>query len=70
VAIISFHSLEDRPVKRAFADLVSRGLAAEVTRKPVQADDGEVAGNPRSRSAKLRAIRIGESGGGRVGAPA
>lgn len=59
VAIISFHSLEDRPVKRAFADLVSRGLAAELTRKPVAADEAEASRNPRSRSAKLRAARIG-----------
>jgi len=64
IAIISFHSLEDRPVKRGFADLVSRGLATELTRKPVQAKDGEVARNPRSRSAKLRAIRVGA---GKVG---
>lgn len=59
VAMISFHSLEDRPVKRAFADLVSRGLAAELTRKPVVADEAEASRNPRSRSAKLRAVRIG-----------
>lgn len=59
IAIISFHSLEDRPVKHAFADLVSRGLAAELTRKPLQADDAEIARNSRSRSAKLRAIRVG-----------
>lgn len=60
VAIISFHSLEDRPVKRAFADLVSRGLATELTRKPVQASEDEIGENPRSRSAKLRAVRIAE----------
>ncbi len=56
-AVISFHSLEDRMVKQAF-----RGLAASeewqlVTRKPLEADDAEVAANPRSRSAKLRAVR-------------
>jgi 16S rRNA (cytosine1402-N4)-methyltransferase len=58
VAIISFHSLEDRPVKRAFAGLVSGGLAAHVTRKPVEADEAEVSENPRSRSAKLRVVRV------------
>lgn len=58
VAIISFHSLEDRPVKRAFASLVERGTAAALTKKPVQATDDEVRTNPRSRSAKMRVIRL------------
>jgi 16S rRNA (cytosine1402-N4)-methyltransferase len=56
---ISFHSLEDRIVKRAFHDLASPGegapLIAVLTRKPVTASDEEVAANPRARSAKLRA---------------
>ncbi len=53
-AIISFHSLEDRMVKRAFRD----GAAWEVvTRKPVIAGDDETATNPRARSAKLRVAR-------------
>jgi 16S rRNA (cytosine1402-N4)-methyltransferase len=64
VAIIAFHSLEDRPVKRAFAGLVSGGVATALTRRPVEADGSEVSRNPRSRSARLRAIRIG---GGAVG---
>lgn len=55
--IISFHSLEDRPVKRAFLQAQQDGWAERLTRKPVVADDAEVAVNPRSRSAKLRAIR-------------
>ncbi len=54
--IISFHSLEDRRVKRAFADFVGTGKAKFVTRKPVTASQEEVALNPRSRSAKLRVI--------------
>jgi 16S rRNA (cytosine1402-N4)-methyltransferase len=55
LAIISFHSLEDRPVKEAFRD--DPRLTA-VTRKPVTPSDAETAANPRSRSAKLRvAIR-------------
>jgi 16S rRNA (cytosine1402-N4)-methyltransferase len=58
IAIISFHSLEDRSVKHAFADLVKRDLATALTRKPIVASDDELAANPRSRSAKLRAVRI------------
>ncbi len=58
IAIISFHSLEDRMVKRAFAQLLDRGLAERLTRRPVTAGDDEVAVNPRSRSAKLRVIRL------------
>ncbi|MCH2182339.1 MAG: 16S rRNA (cytosine(1402)-N(4))-methyltransferase RsmH [Mariniblastus sp.] len=50
-AIISFHSLEDRMVKNAFAE--DRRLKV-LTKRPLMADAAEVAGNPRSRSAKLR----------------
>lgn len=59
LAVISFHSLEDRICKRAIADLVGRGMASRLTRKPVVATEDEVARNPRSRSAKLRAVRLG-----------
>jgi 16S rRNA (cytosine1402-N4)-methyltransferase len=58
VGIISFHSLEDRMVKRAFAGLAKRGLVTALTRKPVTAGAQEVQANARSRSAKLRAVRI------------
>ncbi len=54
--IISFHSLEDRRVKRAFADFVGTGKAKLITRKPVTASEDEVVLNPRSRSAKLRVV--------------
>lgn len=71
LAAISFHSLEDRIVKRLFKRLAGRPehardsrpqddrvcLAELLTRKPVTASDEEVAQNPRSRSARLRAIR-------------
>lgn len=53
--LISFHSLEDRPVKRLFRD---HDTWDELTRKPVTAADDETAVNPRSRSAKLRAGRL------------
>ncbi|MFA9478357.1 16S rRNA (cytosine(1402)-N(4))-methyltransferase RsmH [Phycisphaerales bacterium AB-hyl4] len=55
--LISFHSLEDRRVKRAFAGWREAGEAELLTRKPVVADDAERDANPRSRSAKLRALR-------------
>lgn len=58
VAILTFHSLEDRIVKRAFAGLVEAGLAQAITRKPLEATAAEVASNPRARSAKLRAIEL------------
>jgi 16S rRNA (cytosine1402-N4)-methyltransferase len=55
-AVISFHSLEDRRVKHAFADLVGTGQAILLTKKPITASSEEIASNPRSRSAKLRGI--------------
>lgn len=58
IAIISFHSLEDRMVKQAFAELYRQGAAERLTRRPVTAGDDEIATNPRSRSAKLRAVRL------------
>lgn len=54
VALISFHSLEDRRVKQALRD---REVWEVLTKKPVQAGDEEVRTNPRARSAKLRAAR-------------
>jgi 16S rRNA (cytosine1402-N4)-methyltransferase len=57
LAVISFHSLEDRIVKHAFRALAAGEDAIRVlTRKPVVPGDAEVARNPRARSAKLRAI--------------
>ncbi len=56
-AIISFHSLEDRRVKRAFASLGQDAGFTVLTRKPVTAGDDEAQQNPRSRSAKLRGIQ-------------
>ena len=58
VAIMSFHSLEDRIVKRAFAQVIEAGWAESLTRKPVEASPAEVGANPRARSAKLRAIKL------------
>ena len=56
VAVISFHSLEDRLVKRFFKDQTDSGLEAELqvlTKKPISGATDDVH-NPRSRSAKLR----------------
>lgn len=64
IAVISFHSLEDRLVKRAFGELIERGLAEPAiggsarSARAVEAGEAEVASNPRSRSAKLRAVRL------------
>lgn len=57
VAIISFHSLEDRLVKDYFKEVSSLGLESELrilTKKPIVAAEDELVNNPRARSAKLR----------------
>ena len=54
IAIISFHSLEDRLVKHSFKDLAKEGVLSILTKKPVVATNEEMAENRRSRSAKLR----------------
>lgn len=71
LCVISFHSLEDRPSKQFFRRMCGQPenasdstpqdlrvkLAEPLTRRPVTPTDDEIAGNPRSRSAKLRALR-------------
>ena len=54
IGVISFHSLEDRPVKQRFQALEQAGHGRRVNRKPLTAEGPEQAANPRSRSAKLR----------------
>ena len=59
LVIISFHSLEDRIVKHAFRDVCSQSMVRRyrlLTKHPLTASDAELAANPRSRSAKMRAI--------------
>lgn len=56
IAVISFHSIEDRIVKRYFAELVKRGDAKLLYKKPLTASAAEIKRNPASRSAKLRVI--------------
>ena len=58
IVAISFHSGEDRVVKRAFRAWAAAGHGDALTRKPLTPGADEVAANPRSRSAKLRALRI------------
>ena len=56
LAVISFHSLEDRIVKWRFRHWADDGRVRIVTRRPLLASAEEEARNPRSRSAKLRVI--------------
>jgi 16S rRNA (cytosine1402-N4)-methyltransferase len=55
--LISFHSLEDRMVKRAFQHYRQQGQCQILTPKPITASPQELATNPRARSAKLRAAQ-------------
>jgi len=55
LAVIAFHSLEDREVKQAFRSLSTGGFRL-LTRKPVRPGGDETRRNPRARSARLRAI--------------
>ena len=61
LAAISFHSLEDRIVKHVLREAAARGAVELLTRKPVRPSFEEIARNPRSRSAKLRAARATEA---------
>jgi len=54
LAVISFHSLEDRIVKNFFREQVKAEQGKILTKKPIIAGEAEIQVNPRSRSAKLR----------------
>lgn len=54
LVVISFHSLEDRIVKKTFEMFQKNGLGTVVTKKPIIADFDELRKNKRSRSAKMR----------------
>ncbi|MSR73045.1 16S rRNA (cytosine(1402)-N(4))-methyltransferase RsmH [Candidatus Parcubacteria bacterium] len=56
IAVISFHSIEDRVVKHYFKKLAVDGKLILINKKPITPTDEEIAENPRSRSAKLRII--------------
>ena len=57
-AIISYHSLEDRLVKRCFKRLQEEGIGTAVTRRPLRPSAAEQRRNRRSRGAKLRAFEV------------
>jgi 16S rRNA (cytosine1402-N4)-methyltransferase len=56
LAVISFHSTEDRLVKQTFRMLAQTGRVKILTNRPIVPDEAEITENPRSRSAKLRVI--------------
>lgn len=56
IAIVSFHSLEDRIVKQQFRAAAQQGIGRLCNKRPLQPSPDEVRRNPKSRSAKLRAI--------------
>ena len=56
IAIISFHSIEDRMVKQQFVAWEKEGAGKRITKKPIIAGAQELSQNPRARSAKLRVI--------------
>ncbi|MBP7844940.1 MAG: 16S rRNA (cytosine(1402)-N(4))-methyltransferase RsmH [Proteobacteria bacterium] len=60
MGVISFHSLEDRLVKKKWLSLESGGDFVILTKRPQSPSEGELVANPRARSAKLRVIeRVG-----------
>jgi 16S rRNA (cytosine1402-N4)-methyltransferase len=58
IAILSFHSTEDRKVKQKFRQLSREGRATVLTKHPDRPTEEEVATNPPSRSARLRAVEM------------
>jgi 16S rRNA (cytosine1402-N4)-methyltransferase len=56
IAVISFHSLEDRIVKKYFRQKHDEGVAQVITKRPITPEESELEGNRRSRSAKLRIL--------------
>jgi len=56
LAVISFHSLEDRIVKQFMKEREEKGEGKRITKKPIIPSDEEISENPRSRSAKLRIL--------------
>jgi 16S rRNA (cytosine1402-N4)-methyltransferase len=64
--VLSYHSLEDRPVKRAFRQLEREGSFRVLTRKVIVPGEEEIRSNPRARSAKMRVAEKIDGMDGRV----
>jgi 16S rRNA (cytosine1402-N4)-methyltransferase len=58
IAVITFHSIEDRIVKHIFRDEATKGTGGLVTKKPILPSAAELSENPRARSAKLRVFQV------------
>ena len=56
MVVLSYHSLEDRIAKNVMRSLADQGRGEILTKKPRAAGEAEISSNPRSRSAKLRAL--------------
>jgi 16S rRNA (cytosine1402-N4)-methyltransferase len=56
IAVMTFHSIEDRIVKELFLEFERMGGGTRITRSPMKPSREEVVSNPRARSAKLRVI--------------
>ena len=54
--LLTYHSLEDRLVKRTFAEGAQHGFWTVLTKKPLRPTSDEITQNPRARSSKLRAV--------------
>lgn len=61
IVVISFHSGEDRIVKRMFQTFEREGVGHRMQKKPIIASEQEITHNPRARSAKLRSFKLSES---------
>jgi 16S rRNA (cytosine1402-N4)-methyltransferase len=62
MAVITFHSLEDRIAKHTLRALQAEGFGLRIrTKRPVVPGEAEIGRNPRARSAKLRAAEIGQA---------
>jgi 16S rRNA (cytosine1402-N4)-methyltransferase len=62
MAVITFHSLEDRIVKHTLRALAAEHAGLRIrTKRPLVPSEAEIGRNPRARSAKLRAVEMGHA---------
>lgn len=69
LAVIAFHSGEERLVKAAFRAAVAEGLGRVVTKKPIRSSEAEARQNPRARPARLRVFEASVEGDAKAGVP-